>query len=241
MENSLVAALARQSVMTRQMEVIATNLANLNTVGFKAETLLFTEHLARTADHQEALSLVHDVSITRNLAEGPITKTGNPLDLAIRGSGYFPVQTPDGPRYTRDGTFQLDDSGQIVTAEGYPVLGAGGAPITVPPEAGSIAFARDGTLSGNDGPIDRLQVIRFENEQALTKLGGNLYDAGDQAPRPTPDAEIVPGAVEGANVSGVSEITRMIDTVRGYQAAARMAESEHQRILDAIEALAVTT
>lgn len=240
MENSLVVALARQGVMTRQMEVIATNLANLTTAGFKAESLVFTEHLARTGDRQEALSLVHDVSVTRNLAAGPITETGNPLDLAIRGPGYFPVQTPDGPRYTRNGTFQLDDSGQIVTSEGHPLLGAGGAPMTVPPNASSIAFARDGTLSADAGPIGRLQVIQFENEQALTKLGGNLYDAGDQTPQPAPDAEIVPGAVEGANVSGVSEITRMIDTVRGYQAAARMAESEHQRILDAIEALAVT-
>ncbi len=134
MENSLVAALARQSVMTRQMDVIATNLANLTTVGFKAESLVFTEHLAQTGDPHGALSLVHDVSVTRNLAAGPITETGNPLDLAIRGRGYFPVQTPNGTRYTRNGTFQLDGSGQIVTSEGHPLLGVGGAPITVPPD-----------------------------------------------------------------------------------------------------------
>jgi flagellar basal-body rod protein FlgF len=221
------------------MDVIATNLANLETAGFKAENMIFMEHLEQTAEG-EVLSLVHDVSFVRDLSEGPMVGTQSPLDLAIHGQGYFVVDTPDGERYTRHGVFQLDDSGQIVTTEGHPVLNNGGAPIAVPLDTSSITITRDGTISADAQEIGRIKLVSFENPQALSKIGSGLYEAVDQTPTTDPDSEILQGMVENSNVKGVVEMTRMIDTVRSYQAAAKLADTEHQRILDAIEALVST-
>ena len=236
MENALTIALARQTVLSRQMDVIATNLANINTTGFKAEQMIFTEQLEETADG-EFLSIVHDVSFTRNIAEGPMTGTGSPLDLAIHGQGYFAVDTPDGTRYTRHGVFQMDADRQIVTTEGNPVLNTGGAPITVPEGISNLVVARDGTVSADTQELGTIQIVRFADEQALVKIGSGLYDAETQTAEPTTESEILQGTVENSNVSGVTEITRMIDTVRSYQAAAKLADTEHQLILDAIDSL----
>ncbi len=236
MENSLTIALARQSVLARQMDVIATNLANLETAGFKSENMIFTE-LVEETDDEEFLSIVHDVSFVRDLSEGPLTGTHSSLDLAIHGDGYFVVDTPDGERYTRHGVFQLDDTGNIVTTEGHSVLSSGGAPITIPLDATSIAITRDGTISADANAIGRIKLVRFDNPQALSKAGSGLYDAKEQAPQPATGSKVLQGMVESSNVKGVIEMTRMIDTVRAYQAAAKLADTEHQRILDAIEAL----
>ncbi len=240
MENSLTIALSRQSVLTRQMDVIATNLANLGTAGFKAENMIFTELLEKTADG-EVLSLVHDVSFVRDLSEGPMVGTQSPLDLAIHGEGYFVVGTPDGPRYTRHGVFQLDERGYIVTTDGSPLLNSGSAPITVPLDTSNITITRDGTISADAQEIGKIQLVTFENPQALSKIGKGLYKAIGQTPTADPDSKILQGMVENSNVKGVIEMTRMIDTVRSYQAAAKLADTEHQRILDAIEALVSTT
>jgi flagellar basal-body rod protein FlgF len=236
MENSLTIALARQSVLERQMDVIATNLANVTTAGFKSENMIFTEIVEKTGEG-EFLSIVHDVSFVRDLAEGPFVDTRNPLDLAIHGDGYFVIQTPDGTRYTRHGVFQLNDIGAIVTTEGHQVLNNADAPITVPPDASNIVITRDGTVSADAQEIGQLKLARFEDQRALTKVGSGLYDAEEQTPLTDLDSEILEGMVENSNVNGVVEMTRMIDTVRAYQAAAKLADTEHQRILDAIEAL----
>ena len=236
MENSLTIALARQSVLGRQMDVIATNMANLETAGFKSENMIFSEVMEQT-QAGEFLSLVHDVAFVRDLEEGPLTGTQSPLDLAIHGDGYFVIDTPDGERYTRHGVFQLNDEGTMVTTDGHPVLGSGGAPITFPPAVSNIVITRDGTISADAQAIGQIKLVRFEDQQALTKVGSGLYDAEAQTPLAAGDAEVLQGMVEGSNVKGVVEMTRMIDTVRSYQAAAKLADTEHQRILDAIEAL----
>ena len=239
MENSLTVALARQSVLGRQMDVIATNLANLETAGFKAENMIFTEHLAQTAEG-EILSLVHDVGFVRDLSEGPMVGTQSPLDLAIHGQGYFAIETADGERYTRHGVFQLDADGQIVTTEGNPVLNNGGSAITIPLETSSITITRDGTVSADAQEIGKIKLVAFEDPQKLSKIGSGLYEAVNQSPTTDTDSEIMQGMVESSNVKGVVEMTRMVDTVRSYQAAAKLADTEHQRILDAIEALVTT-
>lgn len=239
MENTLIIALSRQTVLERQMDVIATNLANVTTAGYKAENMVFAEQLEQTAEG-EVISLVHDVTFMRDLSEGPMTGTNGPLDVAIHGEGYFTVSTPDGPRYTRHGVFQLDASGQIVTTEGNPVEGSGGAPILIPLETSNIVITRDGTVSADAVEIGKIGVVRFENEQALSKIGSGLYEAIDQNPQPTSESEIVQGMIESSNVNGITEMTRMIDVVRSYEAAGKMAETEHQLILSAIEALMAT-
>jgi len=239
MENSLILALARQSVLDRQMDVIATNLANVNTTAYKAEHMIFKEMVEQT-DDGTILSVVHDVSFQRDLSEGSLANTYSPFDFAIHGKGFFVVDTADGKRYTRHGVFRLDDQGQIVNTEGHPILSSAGVPIVVPPNGGNVVVNRDGTINVDAQSIGRFQIVSFADEASLSKEGNSLYNAGEQTPQPATNAEIMQGMVEGSNVSGIVEMTRMIDTTRAYQAAGRLAETEHQRILDAIEALVST-
>jgi flagellar basal-body rod protein FlgF len=237
LENPGYIALSRQMVLKRQMDVLANNLANVTTPGFKGESMLFVEHLKRT-DHSERLRFVQDIATVRDLAPGPMTHTGSPFDLAIRGDGYFAVETPEGERYTRAGGLALDADGQIVTAQGLALLSDGGSPITVPPDAASVTVARDGTVSSDQGEIGRIRLVRFESPQVLNKLEHGLYDAAGQEPLPVEAPDIQQGKVEGSNVVGMVEMTKLITTVRSYQAAANLADQEHQRQRRAIEALA---
>ena len=211
MENSLSVILSRQSVLGRQMNTIATNLANINTAGFKAEELLYKEVPERTTRNGERLSLVHDVTYLRDMSEGQMSKTDNTFDLAISGNGFFVVNTAQGERYTRHGAFSLNNQGQLVTLTGAPVLGEGNAPILVPPGTVNVTITADGTISADSQQIGQ-----------------------DQAPRPAAESRVQQGMIEGSNVKSVAEMTRMIEVARSYQSAARMAEAEHERIRNAI-------
>ncbi|MGE5767574.1 MAG: flagellar hook-basal body complex protein, partial [Bacteroidota bacterium] len=175
MENAGYIALSRQMVLRREMDVIANNMANLNTPAYKGQSMLFVEYL-ETTDSGEKMSFVQDISLVRNLTEGQMTTTENPLDLAIAGEGYFEIETPVGPRYSRNGVFQLNADGQLVTSSGQPVLGEGGQPITLPPNSTDVTVTRDGTISTSQGPAGRLRLVRFEDEQAMVKLADGLYD-----------------------------------------------------------------
>jgi len=240
MENASYIALSRQMVLRREMEVIANNMANLNTPAYKGQSMLFVEYL-ETADNGEKMSFVQDISLVRNLTEGQMTSTENPLDLAIAGDGYFEVETPVGTRYTRNGVFQLNAAGELVTSSGQNVLGEGGNPITLPPNSRDVTVTRDGTISTDQGPAGRLSIVRFEDEQAMVKLADGLYDADGQDPLPTEDAEVVQGMIEGSNVQGIIELTKMIETVRHYTSTGKLVNDEHERLRRAIQSLGGTS
>jgi flagellar basal-body rod protein FlgF len=239
MENAGYIALSRQMTLRREMDVIANNMANLNTPAFKNQSMLFVEFL-ETSDSGEKTSFVQDIALVRNLTEGQMTATQNPLDLAISGEGYFAVETPVGPRYTRNGVFQLNADGELVTSSGQRVLGEGGGPIALPPNSANVEITRDGTVSTEQGPAGRLRLVRFEDEQAMVKLADGLYDADGQDPLTVEDAEVVQGMIEGSNVQGIIELTKMIETVRHYSATGKMVNDEHERLRRAIQSLAGT-
>lgn len=236
MENTGYIALSRQAALRQQMDLVANNMANLNTPGYKGEDMLFVEYLDETVA-QQPLSYVQNIGLVRNLEPGPMVPTENPLDLAIQGEGYFSIQTPEGPRYTRNGTFSLNAEGQVVNAAGLALLDNAGAPIAVPEGSGDITIARDGTISGDAGQIAQIGLVNFENEQALEKIGDGLLDAGDQLPAPVAEGEIVQGMIESSNVKGVIEMTRMIEVLRSYQSASRLINEEHRRLREAISRL----
>ena len=133
MENSVFIALSRQGTLKREMDVIANNLANMNTTGFKAEKMMFVEHLVKSRGGDRLLpvklSFARDVAQITDLTEGQIKTTGNPLDVAIKNEGYFVVETPNGERYTRNGRFEIDNQGQLVNQEGFPILTQAGVPV----------------------------------------------------------------------------------------------------------------
>ena len=198
MENALLIGLSRQMVLERQMDVVANNVANVNTNGFKADKSLFQEYL-KTGAHEDnfigrdrAVSYVQDNGTFKDFSQGATEQTKNPLDVAIDGSGFLVVQTAAGERYTRDGGLQINNQGQLVTAAGDPVLGSSG-PIVFQPTDHDISIASDGNITVLEGVnrIDsvrgKLRIVSFANAQRLQKEGTNLYSAGTAPPRsPTP-------------------------------------------------------
>lgn len=229
-------ALSRQMALRQQMDVMANNMANLNTTGFKGETMLFVEHL-ETTDDGKTLSLVDSVAVMRDLSQGPIAVSDNPLDLAIRGDGYFVIDTPGGERFTRAGSFTLDDAGQITTQDGFPLMSQANGPIVVPPNSGEITIARDGTISTEQGQLGRIQLVAFEDEQLMKRGDAGLYEIGAAKQTVVDDPHVEQGMLEGSNVQGVIEMTKLIETLRGYQATAKLMEDEHRRQRQAIDAL----
>ncbi len=248
METPGYVALSRQAVLRRELDIISNNIANLDTPAYRGESMMFVEYLADTKDRVPAglrkISYVQDLATVRDLGEGPKVATDNPLDLALNGAGYFAIESPDGERYTRAGTFMLDAEGQVVTSSGLPLLNEGGQPMVIPASAGRIDVTRDGTVSyhdrngGDEVRVGRLRLVQFENEYALKKDAQGLYRAEGEAPLPAEEAEVLQGFVEKSNVNGVVEMSKMIQTVNSYQSAGRMVEAEHERQRRAIQSLA---
>jgi flagellar basal-body rod protein FlgF len=240
MESTAFIAISRQMVLREQMTVLSNNIANLQTPGYKGEQPLFVEYLD-TSTPSDPQSYVQHLSLIRDFNPGPLESTNNPLDLGIKGDGFFTVSTADGPRYTRNGTFTLNADRQITTLAGEPLLGQGDAPIQIPPDSGAIVIATDGTVSTEVGQIGRIPLVTFADKQQLKKIGDGLYDPGTQPTQPAEGAEIHQGMIEGSNVQGVVEMARMVDTVRSYQSANRLIDEEHQRLRKAIDTLVATT
>ncbi|BCW88162.1 Flagellar basal-body rod protein FlgG [Alphaproteobacteria bacterium SO-S41] len=226
-DNALLLSLSNQMVARRTMEVISNNIANMNTTGFKRESPVFEEHIVHVdvqkeiGHRKEPLSFVRDALAVHDMSNGELTTTGNKFDVAIEGEGYFTVSTPDGPRYTRNGKFGLDDTGRLVTTDGHPVLDDGGAEIVFSNEESEITIARDGTISSEEGVRNRLGVVSFANPQTLKTVGNSLWET-DEAPIPVDGNVVAQGMLEQSNVQPVVEMVRMIETMRSYQASTEL-------------------
>lgn len=244
MENPTYIALSRARTIARDMTSVANNIANASTNGFRAERTLFQEHLAKTGPvgQRERISFVDDVGLYRDTREGPLEVTNNTLDLAIRGDGYLVVRTPGQDMYTRSGRFQVDANRQIVTADGYPIVGVNDAPITLQAGAdiSSIRIQGDGAITSNVGAVGQIQMVQFADEQIMRKASSGMY-ATDQAPLPASRASLLQGSLEGSNVQPVMEMTRMMEMLRDYQSAQKLVDSEHERQRTAINRLAKTS
>ena len=229
-------ALSSQVALLRMTDMLANNLANLSSNGFKGQEMIFEEYLGQASDGKRA-SYVQDIGTARDMREGPITQTGNPLDVAIEGGGYLVVQTPLGPRYTRDGHFQLDAQGQIVTSQGYPVQSDANTPINIPDTTRAITIGPDGSVVTPEGSAGKLQLVGFANDQKLMPAGSNLF-ASDQAPQAAPaNTTVVQGSLEGSNVEPVLEITRLIAANRSISYTHDFTNAEAGRVSNAIDHL----
>lgn len=246
MENPSYIVLSQQMALSKQMDVIANNLANVNTPAYRDETLLFSQFLGKASNpglqgNATPISFVGLGGTLPDTRPGPVEPTSNPMDFALEGRGYFAVNTPDGIRYTRDGHFSINAQSQIVTAEGYQVVDPQGRPLTVPANASDIAVTPTGTLSSNQGPIGSFQLVKFADDAALQKVGTDLYQT--DAPSQPIDATttVKQGMIEGSNVQPILEITKMIQVQRAYQSAQQMITNEHNRELQAIQVLTKTS
>jgi len=244
MENTLLVGLSRQIALRRELDVIANNIANIGTTGFKAENVLFEEHLARGArvDHfpvpqDRRVSFVLDRETRTNLAQGPFSQTGSSLDVAIDGEGFFAVETPQGERYTRAGGFAINTAGELVTPAGHRVLGNAG-PIVLSPDDTEITIALDGTVSTRNEERGRLRIVRFEDTSQLNKQGDNLFSS-EAAPLPAGvTTRVVQGSIEKSNVQAVVEMGRMIEVTRAYTSLASLMSRADELRRSAIERLA---
>ena len=240
MQNALLVGLSRQMALSHELDIVANNIANIDTSGFKADSAAFSEFLMPGARDNEfasgkdrRISFVQDHASWVDFSPGALQRTGNPLEVAVDGKGFFAVQTPRGLRYTRNGAFAINATGQLVTSEGDQVLGTAG-PITFQPTDRDITISATGLITARDGtgttdaPRGTLQIASFDQPQRLQKDGASTFmaPAGVNAGPPPANTQIVQGAVEKSNVRAVVEMARMIQITRSYADIAAILEQQ---------------
>lgn len=240
MENAQLIGLSRQIGLQRQMDVVANNIANLNTTGFKAERILFEEYImpvARDRDFprpDQQLSFTQDWATRHDMSAGTLVQTGNPLDVALQGDGFLVVGTPEGERWTKAGALQLDATGLLTDLNGNPVLSEAGE-LRFEPGETDISISPDGMVGSSEGPKARLRLVEFADPQETERAGDNLFRGG--TPLPSESTRVVQGAIERSNVSGVSEVTEMIRVQRAYETIASLTQKQDEMRRSAIQRL----
>ncbi len=222
------------------MSVVANNVANINTDGYKSQDILFEEYVMPVASHNDfsfadqPLSYTQDWATTNDFSGGAIARTGNPLDIALQGDGFLAVQTAAGERWTRAGNLKTDNTGLLVDSNGNPVLSQGGQ-IRFAPNETDIQFNPDGSILTSQGNKGFLRIVEFADPQALTREGDNLFAGGE--PIVSTTTKVIQGAVERSNVSGVIQIAEMIRVNRSYQSIAQMIKRQDELRSQAIAVL----
>ena len=227
-------SLGRQSGLMREMQMVANNIANLSTTGFRREGLLFAEHVA-AMENEPSLSMAHGTGRVVDLSQAGLTMTGAAFDFAIQGDGFFMIETAQGNRLTRAGSFTPSAEGELVNADGQRLLDAGGAPVFVPTDAGPIGMSADGTLSANGTPIAQIGLWIPTDPLSLRHQSGTLFDVG--AVDPAEGGTVFQGFLEESNVNPISEIARMIEVQRAYELGQKFLDAEDGRARSVIETL----
>jgi flagellar basal-body rod protein FlgF len=227
-------ALGRQSGLMREMQLVANNIANLSTTGFRREGMVFAEHV-KALDEEPSLSMAHGTGRIVDLSQAGLTMTGANFDFAIQGDGFFLIETPEGNRLTRSGSFTPNAAGELVNMDGQRLLDAGGAPVFIPPDAGPVGLAEDGTLSAGGVPIAQIGLWQPTDPLALKHQAGTLFDGGEV--EPVEGSRIYQGFLEDSNVNPVSEIARMIEVQRAYELGQKFLDAEDGRMRGVIETL----
>ncbi|MCQ4162272.1 flagellar basal-body rod protein FlgF [Roseomonas sp. GC11] len=232
--------LSRLAAQQRATDAMAANIANADTPGYKATELLFGQFLEKQSQVAaprggREVAFAQDRATWRDFTAGSLQATGNPLDIAISGPGFFAVRTENGERYTRAGRFALSPDSEVVDIAGNPVLTEDGAPLAIPPGASRIEIAGDGAVRTEQGPVGRLRLVTFADPQKLTAEGSRLYASPDDMPaEPVERPAMVQGSVEGSNVQPIIELTRLTAGLREFQFASQFLETEGDRVKDAV-------
>lgn len=220
MDSGFYAACTGLMAKTQALDLAANNIANTGTVGYKSQTA-FYQSLTASLNGRPLSALdqaVNDYGVLGgaavNLSHGEFSKTGNDLDLALEGSGFFVVQTAGGDRYTRNGSFQVNAAGRLVTATGGLVMADNG-PIDLP--SGTISISSDGTISHQGAVVAHLKVVNFAKSTPLTPEGNSLYQAPVGSEQPAADPQIAQGTLEGANQSPMAGAMSLVTLQRTAQ------------------------
>ncbi|MFP1633686.1 flagellar basal-body rod protein FlgF [Zhengella sp. ZM62] len=229
--------LSSQMAIERRLETLADNVANSGTVGFRATRIQFHEAVQGTGEDQTAF--VSEGKTYVDERSGGLTQTGNPLDFAIRGNGWFAVETDAGMVLTRDGRFSMDAAGMLVNVDGDPVLDAGGAAIQLNPAAGQVTAAKDGLLYQNNQLVGSLGLYTFEPGGEVRRYGASGIIPSTPAEPVVDRADIgtVQGFVEESNVDPVREMTRLIMLQRTFDSVATLIKDADSSLNSAVQLL----
>lgn len=229
-------ALSYQLALTNQLDITANNIANMSTTGFQSSQPLFAQYLVDVDKQGNNIAFVEDRGTLRNTASGPLSFTGNSMDLGLQGSGYFVVEQDGEFLYTRNGSFRLDESGRLVTNGGAVVMDEQDNPIVFSPDESVIEISRDGSVRTENGEIGQLRIVNFADQQDMELIGSSLLRT-NQVPFEAAGTEVVQGMLEGSNVIAISEMTRMIELLRSYQSANQLITADEDRQEKAIDTL----
>ena len=219
------------------LDMLANNVANASTGGYKADREFYSLYVAPEAqenDTQASMPLVERPWI--DLSQGVVHTTGNALDVALNGAGFFPVTGPNGTLYTRNGSFSRAGDGKLVTAEGYAVQGAGGAPLVLQP-AHPVEISQDGTVRQNGTVIGQLAVMDFTSTAGLTKQGNNYFSASSGSPSPSA-ARVEQGKLEDSNTGTAESAVRLVNVMRQFEMLQKAASLGEEMNRQAVEQVA---
>lgn len=237
MDNAVYTTLTRQSGLMAEMQAVANNIANASTTGYRREGVIFSEFVAALAPDDPSLSMATASVRDTRLDQAPVTYTGGNFDLAIEGDGFFMVEGAEGPLLTRAGNFTPSPAGEMVTPDGYRLLDAGGAPVFVPADAGTISISADGTMSADGQPLTQLGLWTAADPNDLRHRDGVRFAAPNGTQPVIDGGSIMQGYLESSNVDPIGEVARMIEIQRAYDQGQAFLESEDQRVRDVIKAL----
>lgn len=240
MDSSSYMTVSRQSSLLREMQSIANNIANVNTTGFKRSGFMFQEAVDKLKEDQgefgEDLSEGSYSAQYYSQDQGFLQETGNQLDLAIDGDGYFVVEGLDGERLTRSGVFTLNNERMIVNPEGMPLLNEEGEPIQIPIDIAEFTISEDGMISSNGDPVARISIVDAPAE-TLVREGSNLWKPMDFFDPVEGEVRIMQGYLEGSNVDPILEISRLIEVHRNYEMSQKILDQEDQRVTDVAQTM----
>ncbi|WP_420004686.1 flagellar hook-basal body complex protein [Arenibacterium sp. LLYu02] len=228
--------LSRQTGLLNEMQVVANNIANSATTGYRSEGLIFSEYV-KSAPGMESVSMGRANIRNTSQEQGSVTQTGGSFDLAIEGDGFFMVETPNGTRLTRAGNFSPSATGELVTPDGHRVLDAGQAPVFIPGDAKSIAFGNDGTISADGQQIGQIGLFQPEEGAQMLREDGVMFRVENGDALPAQGAQILQGFLESSNVNTIHQLARMIEVQRAYEMGQSFLDNEDKRIRAAIDNL----
>lgn len=235
MENTIYIGLSRQTALRREMALVANNIANINTTAFKRELGIYATAQTDNA-FANKLDFVIDHGTAVSFEPGALANTGNDLDIAISGPGFFGVDDGSGVKYTRNGALSLSAENQLITREGHAVVDEDDQPIVIPLEGGKIEIGRDGSVSAGAEIIAKIKVAEFKFLHLMQKNGDSLFETTEQ-PLDPENSTILQGSLERGNVTPVKELVRMIDIQRSYDAVKSFLDREAERQQTAVRRL----